>query len=422
MTADQPETADQERRKRIAWVLAPGLIAFSMGQTVLFALAGPVFRDIGMSEQQLGWIISAAAVMFVIASPIWGKISDRWGRKKSIVFGLITYGIISLLFAGVMQLGLDGTMTAATVFVVLLVLRLLYASFGSGIQPSSVALMADHSSEEQRSSAVAIVGAAFGLGMVLGPAAAPLLVSFGILAPLYVIAVLGLITAGLAMWGLPKDAPAKTESQSGSSKTSLKTLAPLLFGGFAIYTSMATIQQTYAFNVQDLLQVTSADTIRLTGYCFMVLAIATLLVQGGVIQVFKPRAQVLLYTGLPTILAGLVVYLFASQFWHLIIASLVMGAGFGLTTPGFMSANSLMSSDDEQGRTAGWMQATMSAGFIVGPLAGTTVYGIARELAPVIAISATTLGLVTIGTWLFFQRATLANVTSTEARTNSESS
>lgn len=70
---------DRQTKKASA-IIVPALIAFSMGQTVLFALAGPVARDIGLSEFQFGSIIASAAFMFVIVSPIWGQISDRFGR------------------------------------------------------------------------------------------------------------------------------------------------------------------------------------------------------------------------------------------------------------------------------------------------------------------------------------------------------
>ena len=56
------DEAVNSSRKRLTLALMPGLIAFSMGQTVLFAVAGPAFREVGLSESQLGVIISAAAV------------------------------------------------------------------------------------------------------------------------------------------------------------------------------------------------------------------------------------------------------------------------------------------------------------------------------------------------------------------------
>ena len=101
-----------------------------MGQTALFAVAGPVFRDVGLSEVQLGRVVSAAAVMFMAASPIWGRLADHWGRRPAILFGLFTYALSSFAFAGVMQLGLAGTWSAGAVFAGLLALLLSYAALG----------------------------------------------------------------------------------------------------------------------------------------------------------------------------------------------------------------------------------------------------------------------------------------------------
>ncbi len=395
-------------RKTLVAVLVPGLIAYSMGQTVLFAIAGPVFRDIGMSESQLGIIISAAAVIFVFSSGIWGRVSDRWGRKQTIVFGLTTYGVISLLFAWVMQLGLTQQLAVGAVFLTLLVLRLLYAALGAGIQPASVALMADVSSEAERSSAVAVVGAAFGIGMVLGPASAALLVGFGVLTPLYAIAGLGLLGALLAAIYLPKQTRrAVNDAAAAKPPLPIATLLLLLLGTLMIYTAMSAVQQTLAFNLQDLLQTDVAESARLTGFCFMTIAIATLAMQGGVIQVFKPSPITLLQIGLPLVVAGFVIYSTASGFAGLLFAAAVMGIGFGLATPGLMSAASLLAGSEEQGRVAGIMQATMSAGFVIGPVSATTIYEFDRSYAAILATAAACTAAALIGIWLLQNRRLL---------------
>ncbi|MEM7078549.1 MAG: MFS transporter [Pseudomonadota bacterium] len=396
--------------RRPTAVLVPGLIAFSMGQTVLFALAGPVFREIGMSESQLGIIISAAGVVFVASSTVWGRIADRWGRKPSIVFGLTCYGLISLAFAGVMQMGLDSVLSVTTVFFILLLLRLMYAALGGGIQPASVALMADLSSEEERSSAVAIVGAAFGIGMVLGPASVPLFVGFGVLTPLYVIAVLGLLTAALAAWKLPHSKAPPTSSDQPSATIAWSTLGVLLGGALLLFCTMSILQQTIAFNLQDLLGTDSAETARLTGFCFMAIAIATLIVQGGVIQVLKPPASLLLLVGPPLILVGMFVYVGATSYVFVLLASVLFGIGFGFTTPGLQTAASLLAGADEQGKVAGVMQATMSAGFVIGPISGTAVYEVDRIYAAQLALGSASLALVLVFLWLLMHRDRLRQV------------
>lgn len=389
-------------KRRLTMTLAPGLVAFSMGQTVLFAVAGPAFREVGLSESQLGQIISAAAVIFVFSSAIWGRIADRWGRRPTVIFGLWCYGLISLAFAAVLQLGMAHLLTAGSVFLTLLGLRLLYAGFGGGIQPASVALMADVSSREERASSVALVGAAFGIGMVLGPAAAALLVGFGILVPLYVIAGLGLLAALLATFRLPKVAPIVSEDQ-GSAEA--RGLIPLLIGALLVFLAISSMQQTLAFHVQDLLGTDMQDTARLTGFCFMAIAIATLAMQGGVIQVLKPSPRVLLLAGLPIGFVGFLVYAGATSYPGVLLAASLIGIGFGLVNPGLSAAASLRTGVDAQGRTAGLMQAMMSAGYVFGPVTATTLYEIDGQYAVLLALTAIGLAILIIGGWLMTLRA-----------------
>lgn len=389
-------TSDAKRRRSAAVALAPGLIAFSMGQTALFAVAGPVIRDIGLSEIQLGMIVSAAAVMFVLASPIWGFLSDRLGRKPVIVFGLFTYAIISFAFAFVMELGLSSSLSAFAVFFWLLGLRLLYAALGSGIQPSSVALMADLSDGSDRASAVAIVGAAFGFGMILGPAAAALLVGWGVLAPLYAIAGLGFVSALYAMIFLKAEAPQPDEGETRKEKIPLKPLAPIMAASLFFFTAISALQQTMAFYVQDFLQVGAEAAARATGICFVAMAVLTLVSQGGLIQILKPGPGVLLKGGLPVMLVGIILYAFPTSFMQIIMAAALLGLGFGLVNPGLMAAASLRTSSDHQGAVAGLMQAMMASGYVIGPLAGTALYEVSPFVSAVMVAGALGLAFLVV--------------------------
>ncbi|MEM6900078.1 MAG: MFS transporter [Pseudomonadota bacterium] len=369
------ETAARKRRNA-ALVLAPGLMAYSMGQTVLFAVAGPVIRDIGLTEFQFGMIISAAALMFVIASPIWGRLSDALGRKRVIVFGLFAYSITSLAFAGVMDLGLSGTLAVATVFFSLLAIRLTYAGLGAGIQPSSVALMADLSAKEDRASAVAIVGAAFGFGMILGPAAAAGLVHWGVLTPLYAIAGLGFFMALLAAFGLKEPERTSEKTVGERPKLDVMTLLPIMMIALLLFTAVSALQQTMAFYIQDYLGADAEEAAQATGICFVAMAVATLIVQGVILQRFKLGPQMLLGVGIPLMAAGVALYAFPAGFVQIVIASTLIGLGYGCANPGVIAAASLRVPADHQGAAAGLVQAMMAAGYIFGPLGGTALYQI----------------------------------------------
>ncbi|MEM1403427.1 MAG: MFS transporter [Pseudomonadota bacterium] len=405
MSDQAPEfVAQRNTRRRLSLGIIPGLIAFSMGQTVLFAVAGPVFRDIGLSESQLGIIISSAAIVMVIASTIWGAITDAIGRKITIVLGLASYGLVSLLFTLVMNAGLNQSLSANAVFASLLILRLIYAALGAGIQPASVALMADTSSEADRSSAVATVGAAFGLGMVLGPASAALLVGFSILTPLYAVAALGLLGAVLATLVLPTHSR-KQSSADGGSTPPLGRLWPLILCSFMLYIGMSVVQQTMAFNLQDVLLTDSVATARLTGFLFMAVALGMLTMQAGVIQIWKPRPRVLIMLGVPAIIAGHGLYVAADSLALLLGASVLMGVGFGLTSPGVSALASLLTGADAQGRVAGVLQSAMAGGFVVGPVAGTALYELDRIYAAQLALGVATLAALVLVAWLLSGRA-----------------
>jgi MFS family permease len=360
-----------------------GLMVFAMGQTILFAVMGPVAREIGMPEWQVGVVIAASALTVMLVSPLWGRLTDRWGRKRVIVAGLAGYGLATLLFAGLLAAGAAGVIGAALAFFALVAARVLYAMASGGIQPAAVALMADLTAEKDRSAGIALVGAAFGIGTVLGPALAAGLVGFGVLTPLFAAAGAALVIAALSAARIV-DPPRRNDvTETGGAASGLPPgLLALLSLSFLLYVAIATIQQTAAFYIQDFTGADAVTTARLTGYAFVALAVAMLVVQGGLVQALKPPPGRMVALGLPIAAAGLGLYLAAPSIGWVIAAFALMGAGFGAVQPGISALVSLRTGADAQGRAAGFVQAAMAGGFVVGPLAGTVLYGAAPN-API---------------------------------------
>ena len=80
--------------RRIAYALILGcIVTFAMGQTILFTLLGPLGRDIGLQEYQVGLITTFSGLAMALVQPAWGRRSDHLGRKTVIVFGLMAYGV-----------------------------------------------------------------------------------------------------------------------------------------------------------------------------------------------------------------------------------------------------------------------------------------------------------------------------------------
>ncbi|MEL7110936.1 MAG: MFS transporter [Pseudomonadota bacterium] len=386
-------------------IIFAGLMVFAMGQTILFAMLGPAAREIGLAEWQVGAIISASAIVFVAISPLWGSLADRWGRKNVIVTGLGSYALAKLLFAWLLNLGMQGVMGASATFFALVAARLVYALGAGGIQPAAIAMMADLTSKEDRSAGVAAVGAAFGVGTVIGPAAAYAFVGFGLLVPLLIAAAAACaISIMAAVFVTDPERSTDTANNRHASLLSLREIAPFMVLSLGTFTAIASIQQTMAFFIQDFTGSNAVETTRLAGNAFVVLALAMLFVQGGVVQKLKPSPTTMLAIGFPIAMAGIATMALAPSYAIMIVGFGVMGAGFGLVQPGISAFVSLVTGAEAQGNAAGYVQAAMAGGFVVGPLAGTALYGIEPRAPLVLALACCWLCLG-LFVWTVFSRA-----------------
>lgn len=385
-------------------IIFAGLMIFATGQTILFTLLGPAAREIGLSEVQVGAIITASAVVFVLISPFWGRLADRWGRKNVIVTGLASYSLATLLFAWLLNLGIEGMIGGLFAFFVLVAARLLYALGSGGIQPAAIAIMADITSSEDRSAGVAAVGAAFGLGTVLGPAIAYAFVGWGLLVPLLVAAGSALLIAVLATV-LISDPPRRenTDAQSGGRKVPLRSIAPALFIAMGTFVAVSAMQQTTAFFIQDFTDSTAVETVKLAGNAFVTMAIAMLVIQGGVVQKLKPSPEAMLTMGFPIAIFGISTIALAPSYAVILIGFALVGAGFGFVQPGISAFVSLSTGGASQGTAAGYVQAAMAGGFVIGPLAGTAIYSLTPIAPFLLAIACCLLCLILFG-WVVRSR------------------
>ncbi|MEM6727605.1 MAG: MFS transporter [Pseudomonadota bacterium] len=368
-----------------------GLALTAMGQTVLFAVLGPVGRDIGLSEVQVGAIISASAIMVVLASPPWGRASDRLGRKRVLVFSVAGFAVTSALFAALLGVGLAGQLQGMAAFGALIAARVTYAASIAGGQPAAAGFIADTTTPEERSGAMAIIGAAFGIGAILGPAMAFVFGGLGVLAPLFAIAGVGAVWAlVMALFLREPERQGDPENQARLSPLDPR-LAPLLAGTVLVFTAISMVQQTVAFYVQDLFALTAADTARRTGLLIAALAAANLAAFIAVARL-KPAPHRLLIPGALVAALGIALLLVPLGLPGLFAAHILMGLGFGGFIPGAQTQGSLAVDAGQQGAVGGLVSAAMAGGFITGPLLGTALYGLTPEAAYLTAAALTALG------------------------------
>ncbi|MFT5655485.1 MAG: MFS family permease, partial [Arenicella sp.] len=190
-------------------VLAKRTLMFasaSMGfaQTVLFAILAPLGREVGLVEVQIGAIISCSSLTLFLVSPLWGRASDVWGRRRVLLIGLFGYSIGTVIFAGVFQMAVLGYFIPVTALILLIVTRVANATAMAAVSPSTNAYMADITSLQDRVKGMGAIGAAFNIGSMLGPAIGGLLASISLLTPLYFSVFLTLTAALLTLYTLPK--------------------------------------------------------------------------------------------------------------------------------------------------------------------------------------------------------------------------
>src|SRR5581483_3013017 len=140
-----------------------------LGLSVLFPILAPLGRQLGLVEVQVGALSTAYALMQLIVSPVWGRRSERVGRKPVLLTGVIGFAVSFLLFALVAELGYRGVIGGLPLFFGLLVSRAVGGTFSSATIPTAQAYVADTTGRSDRTAGMAVIGAAFGLGIVFGP-------------------------------------------------------------------------------------------------------------------------------------------------------------------------------------------------------------------------------------------------------------
>lgn len=325
----------------------------------------PLYAEhFGATAVQNGLLVAAFSFAQFFAAPIWGKISDRTGRKPVLFISLLGTAI------GFVIMGLAGALW------VLFVARL-FAGFCGGNIGTAQAYIADITSREDRSKAMGLLGAAFGLGFVFGPAIGGIVGDhFGFAAPMYVAAGLALISAILVWRVLPESLPA--ERRGISSQESIfavfqhadaQTYRVVTGVYFFIISGFSMMTFVFALFMHHRYEMGPAAT----GKILAMVGVIGVLIQGGLIGRLVKR-----FGEIPLAITG-GLFLAGSLFWlplthsltGLLLASAGVAIGNSLLTPTLTGLASRSVDQDWQGRALGLFQSAGSLARWTGPaLAG----------------------------------------------------
>jgi MFS family permease len=355
------------------------LVSVGMGFTVLFPVLAPLGREIGLSEFQITAIIAASSLTVFLSSPIWGRTSDQWGRKRVMLIGLFGFTAGTVLFNSMLYAGLSGLLAGWALFGALVVSRMLHAAVMSATMPAANAYMADITDPANRTRGMGAAGAANNVGSILGPGVAALAV-FSLLTPLWVMAAVALLNGLFVLRFLPEPPQHRTARRPARMKYTDPRIFPFIVVGVLMFTGTALVQQTMGFRFQDALGLSAAETAQNFGFAMMLSAVCSLVSQAFIVQRLSLPPFTLLRLAMPLLITAFTLMALSESQVALTIGMMIMGLGMGLAGPGFMAGASLAVSPEEQGAVAGVAGSCGPLGFTLGPLIGGALYQVNSAL------------------------------------------
>ena len=359
-------------------ILIIGLVIYGTGFSLLYVIFAPLSREIGLSINQFGVLIAISNVALVFSSYYWGKRSQLIGRKKVFVIGLLSYGFAFLLFTFGIQVGLWGVFNPISLFIFLLIIRIIYGVLIGGIQPAAVAYMSDHTDSKDRTKGMALIGMAAGIGTMIGPVMGGTLAFIHPLFPMYCGALIALIGAGLAHKYLIQSIPEISDSnQNKTLKFYDSRILPFLIGWAVAFMVFTSVQIISAFYIQDQLGITEPDqVIKFTSIALLSMALTSTFMQAVVLQVLNISTETLLRICFLIFGAVLISISLVSSLTQFFLAYAGMGIAFSMITPSLNAAATLSVEPSEQGEVAGFLAGAPVVGMIFGPTIGTLLYNL----------------------------------------------
>lgn len=309
------------------------------------------------------YLLSVFAIAQFVFAPVVGNLSDRYGRRPVLLFSLLGFGIDYIimalapnywwLFAGRIVAGITGaSFTTATAYI-------------ADISPD----------ETTRAKNFGLIGAAFGLGFVLGPALGGLLATWGLRAPFYAAAALCLLNCLYGLFLLPESLSKenrrpfewKRANPFGSLNflTTHREIGGLAISFFLIYLGAQAVQGNW--NYFTMYQFHWSE--KMVGISLAVVGVLVGAVQGGLTRVIVPKLgnEKSIYIGLGLYTLGLVLFAFATEGW-MMFAFLVPYCLGGICGPSLQSVISVHVAPNQQGELQGALTSLMSLTTIFGPL------------------------------------------------------
>lgn len=344
-----------------------------IGLSIIIPVLPDLIRKLGgvnLSEASKigGWLIFSFAIMQFFFAPIMGILSDKFGRKPILLIALAGLGLdyllhayaptLSWLFAGRLIAGMCGaSVTVATAYI------------------------ADISKPEEKAQNFGIIGAAFGLGFIVGPVLGGIAGEYSLELPFFIAAGMSFLNCLYGLIILPESLPKEKRREVNLKKANPigsfhllrrnNIIALLAVSFFLLYISGYSVQATWTFHGMYKFDWSKS----MVGYSLGLVGIVVAIVQGllvkHTIRWFGEKKTIVI--GYVSWILGLLMFAFVNESWLLFLAVIPYCLG-GIATPTIQSIVSNFYTSDEQGELQGALTSLISLTAVIGPVIMTEIF------------------------------------------------
>ncbi len=394
------------------FILMINMFIALMGVGLIIPVLPKFILEFGASGKDLGYLVAAMGLTQFLFSPLGGKYSDRYGRKKMIILGLGILAVSQFIFSFGSELWM------------LYVSRLLGGIGLAFLIPANLAYVADATTEEGRSKGMGLLGAAMSLGFVISPGIGGFLAEFGLRVPFYVSTIIAFIATILSILLLPETltkekmilAKNTAKNKEGILYPFVKSVkAPYLWLLLLVFTltfGLAAFQTTLGLYVDNKHGYTPKDIAILLTVGALVGVIVQALIFDKFVRSFGENMMMKICFPLSALF--IVLMLFSGNFLYLLVMIILFSISTSLLRPGL---NTLLSkkAGDDQGYVAGMNNSYGSIGNILGPALAGILFDIQINL-PFFLIGIILIGSLYVATIGIRKESAIFEVTSVEQK------
>lgn len=385
----------QTSNRKNLFILSFTLVVVTLGFGVVIPIIPFYMESLGAGGTELGLLVASYAVMRLIFAPIWGSLSDRLGRKPIMMIGILGYGLTMVLFG------------FATELWMLFAARILSGILSSATSPTTMAYIGDSTSEQDRGSGMGILGAAVGLGTIIGPALGGLLASDSLSTPFFIAGGMSFLALLLTWLLLPESLP-KDARQPSTKRIPLpeirlwwqalnSPIGILLILAFLLTCGLMIFYGIFGLYALDKFGFGPEQV----GVIFMVVGLVSAITQGGLTGLVTRKwgETPIIKIGMLGSAISLFLVSFATNYWSLLVTIGLFVFTTALLTPAISSLTSKRA-ETQQGMAMGLSNSFMSLGRIAGPLLAGFVFDINAVLPFVSGAVIMLFGFIASMIWL----------------------